>query len=151
MRQAAAAERAEVAAGQLAAARASDPAVRAVGTELMQEQQAASRHLALLALDTQIPLPARPAKGDRKQLDRLKALKGEAFDRAFLAQFGIAVQADMVTLFRREAQSKTLYPALRHYAQETLPVLEHGLQEARRVQAQAAESHGAAAAAARNS
>lgn len=128
MRRAAALGRAEVAAGTLAAASAADPAVRDFGKRLAQDFDSADRHLDLLALDTQIPLPVRPSAADQGKLERLRALHGAAFDHAFLAGFGVAAHQNAIASFEQELGTKNNEAVLVHYAKEHLPMLRQHLQ-----------------------
>ena len=126
---------AEVIAGKLALTNAGDASVRELGKQLMQDNMQGDRRLDLLALDTQIPVPSRPARAERKELGRLKLLHGEAFDRAYLSGPGTALQQQELAFLRKEAGSQTLHPGLRHLAQKRLPELEATLASAERLQA----------------
>lgn len=129
---------AQVVAGKLALTNAGDARVRDLGRRLMQDNIRSDHRLDLLALDTQIPVPSRPARAERKALDRLKLLRGEAFDRAYLAGPGVGLQRQELGFLRKEAASPTLYPGLRHFAQERLAGLQAALDSAQRLQ----ERHG---------
>ena len=125
---------AQVIAGKLALTNAGDARVRALGKQLMQDNISSDHRLDLLALDTQIPVPSRPARAERKELDRLKLLHGAAFDQAYLAGPAVRLQRQELTYLRQEAASPTLYPGLRHFAQERLAGLEATLDAAQRLQ-----------------
>lgn len=134
MQQAVLAGHAQVAAGKLAVAQARHPAVRDFGRRVLRDHRAIHRRLQLLALDTQVALPSRPTRPDRRQLERLKALEGERFDDFFLAHFGVFAHRQAISLFREVAASKTARPALRRLARQTLPMLEQHLRLALELQ-----------------
>ena len=145
MRGAAAAGYGQIQAGKLALTHSTDPAVRGLGKRLIKEYTATNRRLSLLALATQVPLPHAPTRPVRKQLDRLKALRGQAFDQKFLGQFGVPIQRDVVALFNDEARDEDRQTGLRHFARQTLPKLQATLDVARGLQQRdsMAGSHGA--------
>jgi len=154
MRGAAAAGYGQIQAGKLALTHSTDPAVRGLGKRLVKEYTATNRRLSLLALATQVPLPHAPTRAVRRQLDHLKALRGQAFDQKFLGQFGVPIQRDVVALFNDEATDSDRETGLRHFAGQTLPKLRatlgvaQGLQERDNL-AGSRGAHGAVAGAAR--
>jgi putative membrane protein len=127
LREAAAVRNAQVVAARLAIANGGDPAVRAFGKLLLKDQIAAGRRLTLLSLQTQVPLPTRPTRPDRRLLDRLEGLHAASFDRTFLAQFGVFAARNAITLYRSEAESPSATPSVRRFALQFLPKLQEHL------------------------
>jgi putative membrane protein len=127
LRQAAALRQAQVTAAKLAIASGGDPAVRDFGKLLLRDQIAAGRRLTLLSLQTQVALPTQPTRPDRLLLNRLKGLHGAAFDRTFLAQFGVFAVRNAIALYRSKAESPGATPTVRRFALQFLPKLQEHL------------------------
>jgi putative membrane protein len=122
----------EVEGGQMAAARGSQPAVRAFGTMLVTQHRAAHGELQTVARANGITLPINVEADKRSKLDRLARLTGPAFDREFVQVVGIADHEAAVARFTaagREARD----PALRAWIDKTLATLQRHLQEARQL------------------
>jgi putative membrane protein len=134
LREAAALRHAQVTAAKLAMSNGGDPAVREFGKLLLADQVAAGRRLTLLTLQTQVPLPQQATKADRLLLDRLEGLHATAFDRTFLAQFGVFAVRNAISLYRSEAESPGARPTVRRFALQFLPKLQEHLRIALKLQ-----------------
>jgi len=119
---------AEVALGNLAKDKASDPAVKSFGQQMVDDHSKANDELKQLASSKGITLPAEPNAKDKAEHDRLAKLSGEAFDKAYMRAMVSDHRTD-VNEFRKESQSGA-DSDLKAWAAKTLPTLEHHLQMA---------------------
>lgn len=138
----------EVIAGEMALARAHDPAVRDYGRRLMQDHMDANRKLERIAMNFGAQLPSRPTRQQLNLVQRLRGLRGEAFDRTFMDEVGVQSHERAIALFRDEANSSSAHPALQHYARQNLPALQMHLRTAQDLQARVGEPQRVAASAA---
>jgi putative membrane protein len=125
---------AEVALGQLAQQNASSQQVKDFGQRMVTDHTQANQELQQIAQQENLTLPSAPAPKDQALQKQLSGLKGSAFDSAYTRDMVKDHKQDIAE-FRREAQSGQ-DPALKAFAQKTLPILEQHLQ-----MAQAAASH----------
>lgn len=122
----------EVEGGQMAATKATQPALRAFAGQLVTQHRAAYAELQTLATANGITLPTRAEADWRGKLDRLARLSGVAFDREFVQTLGIADHEAAIAKFTaagREARD----PLLRAWIEKTLPSLQRQLQDARQL------------------
>lgn len=131
VRHAAAAGAAEVAAGRLAQAQASDPAVREFGRWMATDHTLVNQLLQTHAREAGLGADA-SAPAPTHALDALRSLHGRAFDDRYLAM-QISDHEKAVDLFRREAKGGE-NAGLRRMAQHALPALQEHLAEARELQ-----------------
>ena len=122
----------EVSGGQMAAAKGTQPAVRAFGTMLVTQHRAAHGELQAVANASGVPLPINVEADKRAKLDRLAQLTGVAFDREFVQTLGIADHEAAIARFTAAARDAR-DPALRAWIDKTLPTLQRHLQEARQL------------------
>jgi putative membrane protein len=124
---------AEIALGRLAAQNAEATKVREFGQHMVADHTQASQLLEAIAHQQQMTLPAKPASADQATEERLRAMKGGAFDAAYMKDMVQDHRQDVAD-FRKEAESGT-DPALKAFAQQQLPVLEQHLKMAESVAA----------------
>jgi putative membrane protein len=72
----------EIAAGKLAVAKSTSPAIQQFGAELVKDHSAADEQVLTLVAQRNVPMPAAPASDPN--LGYVSGLTGEAFDRAFI-------------------------------------------------------------------
>ncbi len=72
----------EIAAGKLAVAKSTSPAVQQFGAELIKDHSVADEQVLTLAAQRNVEIPAAPRSDPN--LNYLSGLTGEAFDRAFI-------------------------------------------------------------------
>lgn len=125
---------AEVSLGQLAQSNASSQQVKDFGQRMVTDHSQANQELQQIAQTENLTLPTAPDSKDQAVQKRLSALKGPAFDAAYTQDMVKDHQQDIAE-FKREAQSGQ-DPALKAFAQKTLPVLEQHLQMAQAASAQ---------------
>jgi putative membrane protein len=119
---------AEVALGQLAQQNASSQTVKTFGQRMVTDHGQANQQLQQIAQSENIALPTALDSKDQALQKRLSALNGPAFDAAY-TQHMVKDHEQDVAEFQREAQSGQ-DPALKAFAQKTLPILQQHLQMA---------------------
>jgi putative membrane protein len=120
--------RAEVELGRLASQNAGSPAVRDFGQKMATDHTQANQALQEIARQQQLTLPTAPASADQATEERLRAMKGNEFDTAYMQDMVQDHRQDVAD-FRKEAETGT-NPALKSFAQKYLPVLEQHLKMA---------------------
>ncbi|MDM0108873.1 DUF4142 domain-containing protein [Variovorax sp. J22R24] len=123
----------EIEAATLAARRASNPHVKSYAATLVRDHQQALEGLKRVAVEHNYPLPDHLAPDRRKMVERLDALSGKAFDRAFVRQVGIQGHEADIRLFQR-ADRATRTPDLKAWIEKTLPSLQDHLKHALELQ-----------------
>jgi len=119
---------AEVQAGQLASQRATSPQVKQYGQKLVTDHSQANDQLQQIAQQDNLTLPTQPSAFEHAQGQRLTGLSGSEFDKAFVTG-EVRDHEQAIALFQREAQSGR-DPALKDFAQKSLPMLRQHLQMA---------------------
>jgi putative membrane protein len=74
----------EVAAGQLAQSKASDPKVKDFGAMMVKDHSSANAQLKALAAEKNVALPNRPSVSQEAGKVKLEALSGSAFDSSYV-------------------------------------------------------------------
>jgi len=134
MNKAAAGGIAEVQGGQLAVQRASNPAVQKFGQRMVQDHTKANRQLQQLARQMNIDLPTKPDSESQQMMQQLTSLNGSNFDQQYIQHMVQDHEKD-VAEFERAAQ-KSDNPAVKNFAQQTLPTLREHLRMARTLNSQ---------------
>lgn len=116
---------AEVALGGLAADRARNDMVRDFGSRMVKDHGDANAKLLELAQAKGYEPPKALSKEHQAELDRLKAIDAEAFDRAYVEAMVKDHRKD-VAEFEKQAKEAD-DPDLRRYAEQTLPTLQSHL------------------------
>lgn len=131
MLKAARAGMAEVDLGRLALDRSNDQDVRRFAQRMVDDHSRANSELASLASREGVRLPTATDRAHRATMNRLRRLRGNAFDRAYMNQ--MTVDHDQaVALFRLEARNGRDRD-VREWADRTLPALQDHRQMARQV------------------
>jgi putative membrane protein len=117
---------AEVALGQLAEQNAGSQQVKDFGQRMVTDHSRANQKLQQIAQTQNITLPSAPDSKDQAVQRRLSGLKGAAFDAAY-TQDMVKDHRQDIAEFQHEAQSGQ-DPALKAFAQQTLPILQQHLQ-----------------------
>jgi putative membrane protein len=125
---AAAGGQAEVELGQLATRDASAPAVKQFGERMVTDHTQANQALIEIARQKNLTLPSTPDAADQATEKKLSALKGHAFDSAYMQDMVQDHQKDVAD-FRNESETGQ-DPDLKAFAAKYLPVIEHHLQMA---------------------
>jgi putative membrane protein len=117
---------AELQAAQLAQQRASSPQVKQFAGRMLADHGQANNELQQIAQDQNITLPSAPDRTAVATQQKLHGLNGREFDQAY-SQHELRDHEQDVALFRQEATSGQ-NPALKSFAQKTLPILQQHLQ-----------------------
>lgn len=117
---------AEVQTAQLAQQRAASAQVKQFAARMITDHTQANSDLQQIAEQENLTLPSEPMGKDATETRRLSGLNGTAFDQAY-AQDALRDHEAAVALFRKEASSGS-DPALKAFAQKTLPILQQHLQ-----------------------
>ena len=130
---------AEVQFGQLAAQKASRPAVRDFGQQMVTDHTPLNQQLMQLAQAKGITPPADLDPAHQAILARLQRERGATFDRDYM-RGQVSDHQAMIALFQREAQEGT-DADLKNFATQGLPALQQHLQLAQSLVAPAATHH----------
>jgi len=133
VRDAGAANQAEIALGKLATSRAASPAVKDFGHKMVVDHTKAYDELAQTAKAKGVPVPTEPTAAQKRTAARLEKLSGAAFDKEFAAVM-VDDHKKAVGLFQHEATNGR-DPDLKTWAARTLPTLQEHLQMAQHLQA----------------
>ncbi len=118
---------AEIQLGKLAAHKGTDPAVKALGQQMVDDHTRAADQLRALARERKMTLPSLGSARDQAAYDKLKGLQGADFDAAYLAQM-LKAHEMAIKQFQTEAD-KGKDPIIRNFASQTLPVLQSHLEK----------------------
>jgi putative membrane protein len=121
---------AEVQDGQLATQKGT-ARVKQLGQKLVTDHSQANDELQQIATQDNLTLPTQPSATQMATHRRLSSLNGSAFDTSF-AHDEVVDHQQTIALFRKEAQSGH-DPALKQFAQKTLPVLRQHLEMAQQI------------------
>jgi putative membrane protein len=119
---------AEVSLAQVAQQNAASPQVKQFAQRMIADHTQANQELQQLAQTQNMTLPREPDSKEQATQKRLSAMKGSAFDTAY-ARHEVEDHKQDIAEFQREAQSGQ-DPALKAFAQKTLPTLRQHLQMA---------------------
>jgi len=112
----------EVQVAQLAASKATDPAVKDFANKLVQDHQQANNELVQLANTKHVELPAAPSRGQRHAVEKLGKMSGAEFDSNFVKEVGLKDHEKDIKAFEKAAE-KVKDPDLKAWVQKTLPHL----------------------------
>jgi putative membrane protein len=131
VREAAQGGMAEVELGKLATEKASSPEVKKFGQRMVDDHSKANDQLKEVASSQGISLPSKLSAKDEMTKERLSKLSGERFDKAYMSDM-VKDHTQDVADFQQEANSAS-DPAVKEFAEKTLPVLKSHLREARQI------------------
>ena len=94
----------EVAIGKLATEKASSQAVKDAGQKLADDHTKANDELKSIASSKNITLPTAPVAKDQAMIDKMSALSGAAFDKAFVSGMSMDHKKD-IAAFTKESTS----------------------------------------------
>src|SRR5215468_4069630 len=122
---------AEVELGQLATQKASTEEVKKFGQRMVDDHTKANEELKQVAAQKNIDVPQQLDAKDKATKARLEKLSGEHFDKAYMKNMVNDHQKDVAEF---ERASKTVKdPAIKNFAQQTLPTLKDHLKEAEKI------------------
>ncbi len=122
---------AEVKLGQLATQKAQSAKVKQFGQQMVDDHTKANNDLKSIAGQKGLDLPSDIPAKDQALYDRLSALSGASFDKAYMSAMVKDHKTD-VSEFQKEASSGS-DPDIKNFASKTLPVLKGHLDMANTV------------------
>lgn len=122
---------AEVELGQLATQKASSEEVKKFGQRMVDDHSKANEQLKQVAAEKNIDVPQQLDAKDKATKARLEKLSGERFDRAYMKDMVRDHQKDVAEFQRASKIAKD--PAIKNFAQQTLPTLQDHLKEAEKI------------------
>lgn len=128
MTKAAAGGIAEVEMGKLAQAKATDEQVKQFGARMEADHSTANAELKSIAASKNVELPQSAPKKEMAMMDKMKAMSGAEFDRAYMSHMVSDHKKD-IALYEKEANSGK-DAQLKAFAGKTLPTLREHLQMA---------------------
>lgn len=131
MKKAARGGAAEVELGQLAVQKASNAQVKEFGQRMVNDHTKANNELKQVASQKQVDLPQELSAKDKATKARLEKLSGAQFDRAYMTHMVKDHQADVAEFARESKMAKD--PAVKSFAEQTLPTLREHLKEAQKI------------------
>src|ERR1700744_2087986 len=117
---------AEIQTAQMAKQKAESPQVKTFADRMITDHTQANTDLQQIAQQENLALPTEPSKQERSAAQRVGDMTGAAFDRTY-AQEEVRDHQQDIALFQQEADSGR-DPALKQFAQKTLPTLRQHLQ-----------------------
>ncbi|WP_434624922.1 DUF4142 domain-containing protein [Azospirillum sp. B2RO_4] len=133
----------EIQAGKLAQDQAKDKDVKQFGSHMVSDHTKTSDAMKEMAQKKSMTLPTKLDSEHQQKLDKLRGVKGDQFDSAYM-QGQVDAHQTAVSLFREEAQNGK-DADLKRFAEQTLPTLEQHLRMARDQRPAVASAGGAAA------
>jgi len=123
---------AEVELGQLATQKASTEEVKKFGQRMVDDHTKANEQLKQVAAEKNIDVPQQLDAKDKATKAHLEKLSGQQFDRLYMKDMVRDHQKD-VAEFERESKIVAKDPAIKNFAQQTLPILKDHLKEAEKI------------------
>lgn len=131
----------EIQAGKLAQDQAKEQNVKQFGSHMVADHTKTSDAMKAMAQQKSMTLPTKLDSEHQQKLDKLRGLKGEQFDSAYL-QGQMDAHQTAVTLFRQQAENGK-DADLRRFAEQSLPTLEQHLRQVRDLRPNVASAGGA--------
>ncbi|MDB5898917.1 MAG: hypothetical protein JWP22_3047 [Ramlibacter sp.] len=122
----------EVQVSQLAASKATDPAVKSFASMLVDHHTAANNELVKLANAKGVELPAAPKRALRRDIEKLGKQNGAEFDRDYVRNVGIKAHEKDIKMFQ-DASKDVKDAELKGWIDKTLPVLREHLAAAQKL------------------
>jgi len=117
----------EVEVGKLAQEKASSNEVKEYGKKLEQDHSKANEQLKKLAESKNVPMPT-DMGAEKAAVDKLRALSGDEFDKAFL-KMAVKDHKKDVNAFQKQS-TNAMDSDVKEFASKTLPTLQEHLKEA---------------------
>lgn len=121
----------EVELGKLAQTAAKSDEVKKFGQKLVEDHTKANEELKKAAKAAGVSVPEKMLDEHRKEFDRFKDLKGDAFDREF-AKHQVKDHEEDIALFTR-ASKEASSADIKGFATKSLPVLKEHLEMAKKL------------------
>ena len=122
----------EVELGQLAAQKATDPAVRQFAERMVRDHSQASQQLNQILSQKGVTVPTETSSSEQREVDRLQKLSGADFDKAYIDHMIRDHKKDVKEF--EHASQKAEDNDIKTFAANTLPVLQDHLKMAQDLQ-----------------
>lgn len=122
------ANNAEVEIGQLAAQKATDPAVRQFAERMVRDHTKANQELSQILSQKGVTVPTETSNSEQREVDRLQKYTGAEFDKAYIDHMIREHKKDVKEF--EHASQKAEDTDLKAFAANTLPVLQDHLKMA---------------------
>jgi putative membrane protein len=123
----------EITLGQLAAQKATDPAVQQYAQRMIQDHTKANQQLSQIIAQKGATLPTTTTTSQEKETDHLAKLSGTDFDKAYMGHMVKDHKKDVKEFQKAADNAKD--PDLKAFAANTLPTLQEHLQMAENTEA----------------
>ena len=130
---------AEIEGSRLAAAKATNPDVKAYAQKMVDAHTKSHQELVTLATAKGAKLPDEPSLVQKTKLKLLQAADGDGFDRRYTESLGVEAHEDNIKLFEK-ASSRSADPEIKAFATRMLPDLREHLTMARALKTASAKS-----------
>lgn len=130
---------AEVTLSRLALEKSSDASVKEFAQTMVDDHSKANAELKRIAAEEGISVPASPGADHTAAAQKLGGLTDAEFDRAYADQM-VEDHEKAVSLFKSASTADGVNDELRAFAKQTLPKLEHHLEEAQQLQQELGKS-----------
>lgn len=119
--------------GQLAEAEGASQSVKDCAQMLVNDHTSDYHEISDIAQKSGLKVPrAIDIENNKTTIGPIESLKGSAFDRRYVREM-VAEHAKAIAIYKREAENAET-PALRSYADKTLPVLQKLLADAKNIE-----------------
>ncbi len=124
---------AEIEAGRLAQSKSQNEQVKNFAQQMIDDHTKALGEVRQLAQAKGVPLPTELDRTHKRKNERLGALSGDAFDRAYMSRAGVSDHKKSHSLLR-QAQARAKDPDVKALAARTMPIVEQHLNSAQQLQ-----------------
>ena len=124
-------QQAEIALGQLASKKATDPQVKQFGAHMIEDHQKTSQEVQRLASREGIQLPTEMSEKHKQKQQQFSQLSGKEFDRAYMMYMLRNHMIDVTEFEQRAPAIKD--PEVQEWAAGTLPILKQHLEQAQHI------------------
>ncbi|HVN17435.1 MAG TPA: DUF4142 domain-containing protein [Dongiaceae bacterium] len=121
----------EVELGQLAVQKASSEEVKKFGQRMVDDHSKANEQLKQVAEQEHVQVPTELNAKDKATKARLEKLSGDQFDKAYMSDMVKDHRKDVAEFAHESKMAKN--PAVKSFAQQTLPTLKEHLKQAEQI------------------
>lgn len=125
---------AEIQAGKVALEKTQNQEVKNFAQKMVDDHTQALQDLQQVAQAKGVTLPTEPDRKHQTMVKKLQGMSGDAFDRSYMAQGGMADHRNTHRLLQ-QAQSRAIDPDLKALVAKTVPVVDQHLSLAQQLQA----------------
>lgn len=133
---------AEIEAGRMAQTKSQNEQVKNFAQQMIDDHTKALSEVQQLAQAKGVALPTELDRTHKRRADKLASLSGDAFDRAYMSQSGVADHKKTHGLLR-QAQTRAKDPDVKALAARTMPIVDQHLNSAQQLHKDTARGSGA--------